>query len=398
MHCFEEKPMRRHLLPLVVLGFSALVAASGCGELLQPREAAREIDPLDTIQTRGALLASGEWARGQLAWVPGTELIAFNSNPAAGVGKAIKTVDAGSGEVGVVDSDYLWTALGSLLPHRALVAAPDGSALYYLVGMGAVGSYESVLRAADPIAGGMRTLRSGVEPTLAVSPDGERLAYLAGRDPQNYTDSLIVRDLSNGAETNYGRYDRYESGGPIVFSPDGTELLYEVRNSATLSRILYRLSLDGGTDELVSLPDRARARLIRWGASGIEVLAEISQEYPSEYHVLNLTTGGSVQVGSITRGEGEPYENWVSRYAAWSMDGTRVAYWTIRCIEWAQMFDCSLTRCALFVADTRTGTRVRVAYTSDRTGPTAFSPDGTRIVYHGAPENSSGNFYVVEVP
>jgi hypothetical protein len=70
-----------------------------------------------------------------------------------------------------------------------------------------------------------------------------------------------------------------------------------------------------------------------------------------------------------------------------------VAYWIARCLRWAELFDCETARYALFVADAHTGTRVRVAYTSEP-GPTVFSPDGRRIVYQGP----GGEFYLIEVP
>ena len=366
----------RYLRPLAVLGFSALVAA--CASDPQ----GPGIEPADTAQTRGTLLTSGEWVgyRSKLAWVPGTELVAFTASSATG-DCAIKTVDAVNGATGVVDGDC--TSLYSFVePYfRRLVAAPDGNALYYTVVIGEADDREYLLRVTDPVGGSTSTLRSvRWEAALAVSPDGQHLAYVT-------SDSLIVRDLSSGTETHYETtYDP----GPILFSPDGSELLYGVRDPVSLSLILSRLSLDDGADELVSLPSidshRAHARLFRWGASGIEMLADLLSL--TELHVLNLTTGESVQVGSVQWGE---HISW--RDHAWSIDGTRVAYWIGRCFAVTAMFKCTLGRNALFVADTRSGTRVRVAYTAGY-GPTVFSPDGTRLVYN----DSDGDFYVIEVP
>jgi Tol biopolymer transport system component len=372
-----------HLRRVLVLGLPALVAA--CGS--DPQRP--DIEPVDTAQTRGTLLTSSEslaWWWIKLVWVPGTELVAFTSSSPTG-DCAIKTVDATTGSTGVVDGDC--TSLYRLLePYlRRLVAAPDGNALYYTVVIAEAGEREYVLRVADPVGGGTSTLRSvRWEAALAVSPDGQHLAYVT-------SDSLIVRDLSSGTETHYADFDQETTAhaGPILFSPDGSELLYVVRDRISLSRILHRLSLDDGADELVSLPELAHARLFHWGVSGLEVLLE--QWNLREFHVLNFTTGESVQVGSAQREEGGPIEQLGWWNHAWSIDGTRVAYWIHRCFGVTAMFECVVGRSALFVADTRWGTWVRVAYTAG-SGPIVFSPDGTRLVYH----DSDGDFYVVEVP
>ena len=376
-----------YLRPLAVLGFTALVAACD-------REPAgpEVLDPSDTAQTHGTLLARGHAPiYDHLAWIPGTELVAFTSSSAGGF--YVKTVDAASGHVGVVDS-----AAGLQAPDgpylRRLVAAPDGRALYYTVGIGDPRNPEWVLRAADPVGGGTSTLRSRVAPALAVSPNGQQLAYVARGDSREY-DSLIVRSLSSGSESYHGDYDGQNGdGGPILFSPDGTELLYG--QWVPLSWPLRRVALGDGTGQTITLPDGVvRAQLFHWGASGIEALAEVSQQYPSDYRVLTLSTGASVQVGALRSGEGVPWEGWVSGFEAWSTDGSRVAYWIGRCLQWSDLFDCGVARYALYVADARTGTRTRVAYTGGGAGPTVFSPDGGRIVYHSP---STGEFYVVDVP
>jgi hypothetical protein len=285
----------RHLSPLNVLGLSAIVVA--CGS--DPQGPA--IEPADTAQTRGILLTSGEWVfhGGPLVWVPGTELVAFPSPDTGGC--AIKTVHAGSGGTSVIDGDCL--SIRSLMLwgreryFRSLVAAWEGNALYYSVGIGGSLYADWVLRVADLVGGGTSTLHSGVAPALAVSPDGQHLGF-------DRSDSPIVRHLSSGAETHYGDYGQQEgSGGPITFSPDGNELLYG--KWVPLELTLRRLSLDDRTSEQVSLPfSWSDARLLHWGASGIEVLAETSG-----YHVHNLTTGGQSRSVRFSADSGSPTTN-----------------------------------------------------------------------------------------
>jgi len=376
-----------HLTPLALLTFSALVTSCGDGPV-----SPRILELGDTAQTRGTLLASGESPiYDNLAWVPGTELVAFTTLMPAGR-FAIKTVDAVSGSIVVVDGDAVSQRLLDGPYFTSLVAAPDGSALYYTVGIGDWRNSEWQLRRVNPRVGGTSALRSAVGPALAVSSDGQYLAYVAWGSSIDY-DSLIVRDLKSGAERYYADYDgRTGTGGPIAFSADGTALLYG--QWAPFSWPLRRLSLSDGAGATVSLPDGVfHAQLFHWGGSGIGALAEVSQQYPSDYRVFDLTTGASVQVGAIQTGQGVPLEAWVEGYEAWSADGTRVAYWIERCLRWAGFADCGVARYALFVADARTGSRVQVAYTDRGAGPTVFSPDGRRIVYHSS---AGGEFYAIQ--
>jgi Tol biopolymer transport system component len=369
-----------------VLSFSVLIAACGT-DASGPGD---DVAPPDTAQTRGALLASGEpMSRfSHLVWVPGSDLVAFTSRSSTGGGCAIKTLDTGSGATDVVDADCEDLYVHTRLYFRRLVATPDGSALHYTVGIGDPIDIEWVLRTASLRGGGVSTLRSDMAGgALAVSPDGRLLAYVAHRVSETDSDSLFVRDLSSGTETHYLHQG---FGQPITFSPDGAELLYH--DDAPWPVILRRLSLGDSTNERVALPDTVLPRMVHWGPSGIAVFTDFG--YPVTYWVMDVATGASVQVGAMQGPEGGAYEI-TMHHAAWSTDGTQVAYWIGRCYEFESPFgDCVLARYALFVADTHSGTRSRVAYTSAEPWSSVFSPDGTRLVYH----TSDGEFYVVAVP
>ena len=361
--------MRRIILALIL----PLVAACDF-ELIEFNEPDGPDQP-DTTYNSGTLLTrESVYETGHLVWVPGSELVAFFSWPEC----AVKTVDVASGSTTVIDGDCVSPGGSGGSRHylRSLVVASDGSALYYTVGIGDPRNPEWVLRVADPFNGGVTTLRSGVGAALALSPDGQQLAYVSLDDSTHQWDSLIVRDLLSGAETHYGT----GNGLPILFSPDGTELLYEVRGAYPLT--VRRLSLGDGTSDPVSLPGINRVRLFHWDASGLKVLIEQGRR---EYYVRNLGTGESIQVGA-----GEHLQFWG---ATWSTDGTCIAYWIYSCLELAGLDYCKEPRLSLFVAGVRSGTWVRLARVKDSGGPTVFSPDGTRIVY-----SLGGKLYVSDVP
>jgi hypothetical protein len=127
------------------------------------------------------------------------------------------------------------------------------------------------------------------------------------------------------------------------------------------------------------------------------VVDEVLSGEQWEYRVLDLANGSATTIGVIAYPP-SPYEIFVESNGAWSDDGTRIAYWTYRCLDFEDFTDCALWRYALFVADAQSGERERVAY-SDGMGPTAFSPDGRRLVYsRSGSEGDGGALYIVGVP
>lgn len=357
---------------LAVLILWAFVAACGT----DPGGPDNELQPADTAQSRGTLLVSEEsvLSRATLAWIPGTDLVAFISWDGAGA-CAVKTLDTGAAATDIVDAGCVNP--GSIVPEyfHELVATPDGSALYYTVGIGDPSNPTWVVGTTSLQDGSVSAVRSGVLSPLALSPDGRLLAY-------RVMDSLFVQELSSGTETHFPHLGE---GWPILFSPDGEELLYREEPISPLT--FRRVSLRDSTSERVEGTGGVRPLLFHWGSSGIEVLSE--QGVPEQYYVINLETGATVQVGDA---EGE-WHAWGIGRAAWSRDGTHVAYWIGRCFE-VDLFDCVLARYALFVGDTRSGTWSRVAYTSAGSGPVAFAPDGRHLVYF----DPEGKFYLVTVP
>jgi hypothetical protein len=386
--------MRSTLRALLLACCPALVVA--CGENLTDPGT----QPADSAQIHGTLLLSGERlsARSSLAWIPGSDLLAFATETDAGC--AVKTVNVISGVVRVIDDDCQYAVEASQpwasQPYqRNLVAAPAGTALYYgVLPAGRFNLSDAVLREAEVAGGGVTTLRPLGDAALAIAPGDPVLAF---RGPG---DSLIVRDLASGLETAFT--DALHLGasdvlvGPIAFSPNGAEVLYEVRDMGTLSRRRQRLSIADGTTQDVAVPVFT-PDLFRWGPSGISVVDQVLVGEQWEYRVLDLADGRATTIGVIVYPP-SPYEIFVEENGAWSDDGTRIAYWTYQCLDWEDLFDCGLWRYALFVADAQSGERERVAY-SDGMGPTAFSPDGRRLVYsRSGSEGDGGSLYIVGVP
>ena len=136
--------------------------------------------------------------------------------------------------------------------------APDGKSVYYKADYG----NESRIVHLDPATGAERILRA-VEPPywisiyLAVSPDGEQLAFWEMDDEANKARLLImptedtpatkVRELSSTD----GRGRRYPPMNPLRWSPDGRYLLHPMpegdRDSSVIR--LWRIPVSGGAAE-----------------------------------------------------------------------------------------------------------------------------------------------------
>ncbi len=385
----------RRLMSPALWAFSALVAACSSTE---PKQYVLR-DFRDTLQTRGTLLTNVEcpinaqcWIDGNLVWIPGTELVAFASGVSSG-GFKLETVDATSHSTAVLDSGDASAYYASFdEPYfSGLVVTPDGTALFYEVAPSSQsGAWQ--LRVANPTGGIPSSLRSGVLSPLAMSVDGRYLAYV---EQSSTSESLVVRDVASGAERRYADSGAgNEITGPILFSPDGAELLYQ--QGYSVSRTYRRLSLVTGASAALVLPDLF-PQLLHWGASGIEALVWGN----SEYRVHRLAAGTSVRVGALASASTGVYEGFQWGHEAWSADGTRVAYWVGRCHHFAGWGNCAIARYALFVADAHTGEHVQVALTSGEPGPTAFSPDGRRIVYSSGAASFDARpvaLYLVQVP
>jgi len=330
--------------------------------------------PLDTTQVRGTLLLSGDSVDtyASLTWIPGTDLVVYSSSPTGG-DCAIKTVAVSDGTTSVVDDDCFDVPGSKYSYHRNIVAANDGMAIYYTVRVeDDIGGREQVLRSADPAGSDVTTIRRHVVLALALSRDGNQLAYLAGPA----SDSLMLRELATDVETELAYGGEFPL--PILFSPNDMELLYQPLGE------LYRILLIDGTTVPATSPVFP-PHALHWDESGLSVMVHQS----GGFEVHNLMTG---EVRSVS--DEVQDSPWMRSAQTWSTSGDRVAYAAPFCLdEFLYPGGCRLERVALFTADPRTGSHTRVVFTVGVFGKAVFSPDGKRIVY-----NLDGDLYISHVP
>lgn len=192
------------------------------------------------------------------------------------------------------------------------------------------------------------------------SPDGACLAFLSDRDGR--ADQLCVMPSGGGEARRLTSLD--EGAGPAVWSPDGTRLLFAARASR----------------EAPPADPEARGK---WGqrprvVTRAQYKAD-GQGYTfdaaSQLFVVSVEDGALTQ---LTRGDAE------SRAAAWSPDGTRIAFSRARTgVADYSLFD-------LWVMDAAGGSLRRLTETIGRATSPAWSPDGTAIACYGTDAQEAG--------
>ncbi|MBO9523690.1 MAG: S9 family peptidase [Nocardioidaceae bacterium] len=241
------------------------------------------------------------------------------------------------------------------LPEQPVIS-PDGSTVAYVLRVDDLASDTAVrsLWLVPATGGEPRALTPpGSDTAPAWSPDGTRIAFLraAAGPPQ-----IWLVDVATGVETQLTT--RPEGAGAPVFSPDGRRLLFV--GAAT---------------------PPADAEGWAWGAPVVSARLDYYADgdgvlsSPRRHaYVVELETGVCEQV---THGE------WNAGNAAWSPDGTRIAFTA------ATSPDADLTRhSAAYVVDLADPTRTaRLAGPADGTaGPLAWTPEGDGLLVCGHPE------------
>lgn len=153
----------------------------------------------------------------------------------------------------------------------------DSTSLYYALKSGAqpIGTLYQV-----PVLGGLpRTVLTGIDSVVSLSPDGKRLAYLRTAHPEPDSSALMTAstDGSDARVVVLRRAPEFLSPGFFVapsWSPDGKRISFAVRNRQTLDAGLMTVELEDGRE--TSLPGRyADATFTAWlpDGSGIVFVA-----------------------------------------------------------------------------------------------------------------------------
>lgn len=306
-----------------------------------------------------------------LTWVPGTQSLVFRTAVTTSVGCALRAFDLRDRTVSVLDSGCTRTPFFSGAVLRGVVVTPGGGVLAYQLGVATPEPFGSVARIIAPWGSEPREVAraSLLWAALALSRDGRKLAFARTLD-----DTVTVLDLVTGDSV------VFQGGKPLAFSPDGSELMFQVGQPSVWRRVLAT-----GVEQRVplelSITDLPGP--MAWDSRGIWLFVD---RFDGGAAVRNITLGTSAVIATF-----EPLKR--VREVTWLADERRVGFWEERCSPSSPAGSCVVSEARLVVADRVTGERSVVAAAVGTGGPMAFSPDSRSVVYQ-----FDGALYLSPVP
>ena len=187
--------------------------------------------------------------------------------------------------------------------YRDPAFSPDGNYLYFFRATDATRTGFDLYRA--PVLGGTaQTVASDVDSNLTFSPDGHRMAYIRGNDPEVGKYRLLSANLDGTDEKILRIAPAPGNFGPqhLSWSPDGNRFAYSL---ARLGNVLGLISLfDPGTgkeEELASFNDKLISE-VKWVSDGRGLVLNYQPAGPNFTKAqigFIAASGGSIQ--PITR-------------------------------------------------------------------------------------------------
>jgi eukaryotic-like serine/threonine-protein kinase len=163
---------------------------------------------------------------------------------------------------------------------RSLAFSPDGNYIYFKKAQNATNSDFNLYRA--PVLGGTpQTVVRDVDSNIAFSPDGKRMAYARGNDPEIGKYRLLSADLSGNDEKILYIAPTQEMARFVTWSPDGKQLaLSRFQPDQAMGAIDF-FDLDSGKiRRFATFNDKIPFEL-KWLSNGRGILAVYQQAGPS---------------------------------------------------------------------------------------------------------------------
>ena len=223
---------------------------------------------------------------------------------------------------------------------------------------------------------------------LRVSPDGQKVAYVADHDVAGRFDLNTV-DIDGSDRTLVSSGRMYFGNYPVYWSPDSTRLLFSHDRETTNVEESFVANADGSNAIRINQPIASgqRALAVGWSPDGTSI-AYMGDPYTNDqYELFVVDADGSNerQISSM------PTNGGFGQFT-WSPDSTMIAYVSNQNSSGQELF--------VSTADGLTNTRVNadlpgreeVAYASFRSKGFKWSEDSSRIVFSLREYTGGGNY------
>ncbi len=214
-------------------------------------------------------------------------------------------------------SDTQIVAPTNTIPSVAF--SPDGNYIYFRKAENAIASVFDIYRA--PVLGGTpKNVVQDVDSAFTFSPDGRRIAYIRGNDPEVGKYRLLSANL-DGSDEKILLVAPMRAGLArfLSWSPDGKRIAYPEPQPAGAFGGINLFEVDSGKTQLITFADKAPVEVI-FSAAGDSLFVIYRQKGP------NFARG---QIGYLTLSDGQlrPISRDTNSYATLSLaaDGKTLA-------------------------------------------------------------------------
>jgi len=167
--------------------------------------------------------------------------------------------------------------------YRSLLFSPDGNYIYFRKGGNAIGTNFDLYRV--PVLGGsLQTIARDVDSDITFSPDGRRIAYARGNDPEVGK----YRFLTATAEGNDEKVLLIEAAFAIprylAWSPDGRRIVVDLVQPGTALGGLALFDPEKGKTQQLAVFDDKIVNGLTWSPDGREIFVNYRQRGPNYSH------------------------------------------------------------------------------------------------------------------
>jgi serine/threonine protein kinase len=172
--------------------------------------------------------------------------------------------------------------------------SPDGNYIYYRKAENAIASVFNIYRA--PVLGGTpRTVLHDVDSAFTFSPDGKRMAYIRGNDPEIGKYRLLSANVDGSDEKVLYIAPLKGLARSLSWSPDGKKIAYPEFQPEGAFGGINLFDIDSGKIRLLTYADKAPFE-VAYSATGDGLFVIYRQKGP---------TVARGQIGYVTLGDGQ---------------------------------------------------------------------------------------------